>query len=470
MRRYRCIGDTQRITGEHDEEGHMKTKLFGVIGVAAATLAAAAPALAEKTKIDFWYGNSGDISKRVQDVCQHFNESQQEAEITCTSQGSYAAAVQNTIAAFRAGKQPTIVQVFDVGTLDLMLSDAFYPANKLMADFGYKIDWSNYFPGIANYFANSKGELYSMPFNNSTALLYWNKDAFAKIGKTEAPKTWEEAADDMKALKSAGYECPMAINVSADESWQLLEQFSAIHGEPIATKSNGYEGLDAELVFNKTKFVKYVTDLKSWYDQGLAKIKSKETGQTMVESFAAGDCQMIMTSVGDHGAIGRTAKPGMNWSVAMLPVYAGTERKNSLVGGASLWVLAGKSKEEYKAAAAFLNFIAQPEQALFWSTVTGYIPVTKTGYDYMVQKGFYQQPQYQGREIAIASLNASAPTAVSRGIRLGGFLQIRNEVANGLQAIFSNKESVQQAIDETVERGNAILRRFEATYKGKTLP
>jgi sn-glycerol 3-phosphate transport system substrate-binding protein len=458
------------ITGEHDEEGHMTSKLFGAIAVAAATLAAAAPAMADKTKIDFWYGNSGDISKRVQEVCQHFNDSQQDAEITCTSQGSYAAAVQNTIAAFRAGKQPTIVQVFDVGTLDLMLSDAFYPANKLMADFGYKIDWNNYFPGIANYFANSKGDLYSMPFNNSTALLYWNKDAFAKIGKSDAPKTWEEAADDMKALKSAGYECPMAINVSADESWQLLEQFSAIHGEPIATKNNGYEGLDAELVFNRTKFVKYVTDLKSWYDQGLAKIKSKETGQTMVESFAAGDCQMIMTSVGDHGAIGRTAKPGMNWSVAMLPVYAGTERRNSLVGGASLWVLAGKSKEEYKAAAAFLNFIAQPEQALFWSTVTGYIPVTKTGYDYMVQKGFYQQPQYQGREIAIASLNASAPTAVSRGIRLGGFLQIRNEVANGLQAIFSNKEPVQQAIDETVERGNAILRRFEATYKGKTLP
>ncbi|HWU00266.1 MAG TPA: extracellular solute-binding protein, partial [Terriglobales bacterium] len=206
----------------------MKTKLLGVLGVMSAAVALAAPASADKTKIDFWYGNSGDISKRVQEVCQHFNDSQQDFEVTCTSQGSYAAAVQNTIAAFRAGKQPTIVQVFDVGTLDLMLSDAYYPVYKLMADNGYKIDWNNYFPGIANYFADSKGELYSMPFNNSTALLYWNKDAFAKIGKSEAPKTWEEAADDMKAMKAAGYECPMAINVSADESWQLLEQFSAI--------------------------------------------------------------------------------------------------------------------------------------------------------------------------------------------------------------------------------------------------
>ncbi len=278
-----------RARPRHRRKGNTMTRLTrnlgilgGMLSLMATTMGGSAGASADRINIDFWYGNSGDISKRVQEVCQHFNDSQKDYEITCTSQGSYAAAVQNTIAAFRAGKQPTIVQVFDVGTLDLMLSDAYYPVNKLMADYGYNIDWHNYFPGIANYFANSKGELYSMPFNNSTALLYWNKDAFAKIGKDAAPATWEEAADDMKAMKAAGYECPMAINVSADESWQLLEQFSAIHGEPIATEKNGYGGLDAELVFNKTKFVKYVTDLKSWYDQGLVKIKSKETGQTMV--------------------------------------------------------------------------------------------------------------------------------------------------------------------------------------------
>src|SRR6201982_2069182 len=112
----------------------------------------AAPAFADPVKIDFWYGNSGDISKRVQEVCQHFNDSQKDFEVVCTSQGSYYAAVQNTIAAFRGGKPPTIVQVFDVGNLDLMLSDVYYPAFKLMADYGYTIDWSNYLPGIATYY------------------------------------------------------------------------------------------------------------------------------------------------------------------------------------------------------------------------------------------------------------------------------------------------------------------------------
>jgi len=448
----------------------MKLTWLGTAG-AVALLALSSPAFAGgQTKIDFWYGNSGHISEVVQQVCKNFNDSQQDYTVVCTSQGSYAAAVQNTIAAYRAGQQPTIVQVFDVGTLDLMLSDAYYPASKLMADEGYKVDWNDYLPGIRGYYATSKGEMYSFPFNSSTALLYWNKDAFQKIGKTAAPATWEEAAEDMKALKAAGYACPFGFDITADESWQFLEQFSAVNNEPLATKDNGYGGLDTELVFNKTKFVKYVTDLKSWYDQGLAVIKDEQAGQDMVAAFASGDCQMILTSVGDHGTVGSTAKPGMNWSVAMLPVYEGVKRHSSLVGGASLWVLAGKSKEEYKAAAAFLNFIGQPEQALFWSTNTGYIPVKKTGYDYMVAHGFYDDPKYKGREIAIASLTASDELSATHGTRMGGFLQIRNEVANGWQAIFANKVSVQEGIDGMVERGNAILRRFEATYKGKQLP
>jgi len=160
----------------------------------------------------------------------------------------------------------------------------------------------------------------------------------------------------------------------------------------------------------------------------------------------------------------------MHWDVAMLPVYDGTKRHNSFVGGASLWVLQNHTPDEYKAAAAFLNFIAQPEQALFWSTVTGYIPVTKTGYEYMKANGFYDKPPYKGREVAIASLSVEATSSGPGGIRLGNFLQIRGEVSNGLQEIFAGKATVQQGLDEAVERGDAILRRFEQTYKGEQLP
>jgi sn-glycerol 3-phosphate transport system substrate-binding protein len=450
----------------------MQAKLLGAVSALLAVAFLAGPAAAaEKTKIDFWFGNSGDIAKRVQEQCDRFNKSQNDYEVVCTSQGTYDASLQNTIAAYRAGKQPTIAQVSDAGTLDIMLSGAYYPANKLMKDMGYTVDWNDYFPGIANYYATSKGEMYSFPFNSSTALLYWNKDAFAKIGKDHAPETWEEAGEDFKALKDAGYACPLGFNISRDEVWQYEEQFNAIAGEPIATKKNGYEGLDSELTFNKGKWVQFVKDLKGWYDAKEAVLKSKDTGQTFVEAFAAGDCQVILTSVGDHGNIGRTAKAGMNWGVAMLPIYKGTERHSSFVGGASLWVLKGHNDTEYKAAAAFLNFLAKPEEALTWSMVTGYIPVRNSGYEYLVKNGFYTKAPYAGRELAIKSLTAGpANDPVAHGVRLGGLLQIREEISNGLQAIFINNADVQASLDSAAERGNAILRRFEQTYKGAQLP
>lgn len=257
---------------------------LAALAAGAISVSMALPAVAAPTKFDFWFGLSGDLARVVDTLCKNFNASQSDYEVVCTSQGNYDATLQNTIAAFRAGKQPAIVQVYDVGTATMMLSGAYKPADKLMEENGYKIDYSDYFPGIARYYATSKGEMLSFPFNSSTALMYWNKDAFAKIGKTEAPKTWEDVGADLKAMKDAGYDCPMAINISANESWQLMEQFSALHNQPIATKNNGYDGLDARLEVNKTKFVQYVTDLKKWYDAGLIKIKSKDLGQDMGKS------------------------------------------------------------------------------------------------------------------------------------------------------------------------------------------
>src|SRR6185437_6746683 len=211
-------------------------------------------------------------------------------------------------------------------------------------------------------------------------------------------------------------------------------------------------------------------DLKDWYDQGLVKIKDAKAGESYVAAFATGHCQMTLDSIGDHGTIGKTAAPGMHWGTAELPMYAGVERHNSIVGGASLWVLKGKSDAEYKGAAAFFNWLAKPEQALFWSTNTGYIPVTKTGYDFMTKSGFYQNPMYAGREVAVQSLSEGTPTPLSRGIRLVVMPQIRQEWGNAMQAIFAGQVSVQAGLDQAAQRSDADLAKAAAQYQGKTLP
>lgn len=445
----------------------MKTNwLLGAALTASALTFVASPAFAQ-TKFEFWYGLSGDLSERIQDMCKTFNESQADYEIVCVSQDNYDNNLQNTIAAFRANKQPTVTQIFDAGTLDLMLSEAYLPVRQLMEENGYDIDWADYFAGVGSYYSTSQGELLSMPFNSSTAVIYYNTDALAKVGFEGTPETWTQVEDVARKMKAAGYDCPIAFDPSG--AWQWFEQFEAIHNQPIATLGNGYGGLNAEMVVSKGKFVDQLSWIKAMYDEGLIVHKSKDTGETANDAFVNGNCQITSSSIADHGTFGKQAKEGVHWTNAMLPMLEGVERHNSFVGGASLWTLKGKSAEEYKGAAAFFNFLATPKQATWWSTVTGYIPVLNSAFEAMTADGFYDAAPYKGRELAIASLTMPAGEN-TRGIRLGGYASIRAEMVKTIQSVLFNDVPVQQALEEFDARGNEILRRFEATYAGKTLP
>jgi len=362
------------------------TKSFRTVALTAGVALTPLVAFAEPVEFHYWYGLTGQLGRVIEETCDRFNASQDEFEIVCTGQGDYAQAFQNTIAAFRAGEHPTIVQIYDIGTASLMLSDEFYPAHELMADFGIEIDWDNYIEGISAYYASSDGDLFSFPFNSSTPMMYYNKDAYEAIGQETPPETWEEVEAVFEKLAEAGYECPAALRIS---SWTMLEQFSAIHDIPVASNNNGYDGLDAEFLFHETKFVDHVRDHKRWIDNGWMEIKGAETGLSARDSFAQGECMHYFGSIAGHQAVHDSAKEGLNWDVAMLPVYEGFERNNSMVGGASLWVLSGKSEEEYRGAAAYLKFLATPESERFWAANTGYMPVTKTGVENLMESGFH---------------------------------------------------------------------------------
>lgn len=439
------------------------------ISVAALTVAftASATFAQEKIKFEYWYGLGGYLGEVVNQTCDRFNASQDTYQIVCVGQGGYATAVQNTIAAFRAGKHPTVVQAYDAGTADLMMSGEFYPVQKMMADFGIEIDWSNYFPGISNYYAASTGELISMPFNSSTAVMYYNVDDFTAAG-IEVPQTWEAFEAALRTLKTANPEkCAYGY---APSTWVDLEQFSMVHNVPVASRDNGYAGLDAEYVYNTTQHVKHMENINSWLDEGLLEIKTSQGGINSRDAFAQNQCSIFLGSIASHATVHASAVEGLTWDVAMLPVYEGFERTNSVVGGASLWVLSGKSEDEYRGAAEYLKFLATPESEEFFSTNTGYIPVTKTGYDALVAKGFYDNKPFKGREVAITSLTYTEPTALTRGIRLGGFIQGRSEWIAEVEAALAGQKTMQEALDTAVERSNQVLRKFERTYNGKQLP
>jgi|688.fasta_scaffold77868_2 sn-glycerol 3-phosphate transport system substrate-binding protein len=433
-----------------------------IFGLSAATAQAQG-----RQRFEYWYGLTGQLGEVMADHCRRFNESQTRYEAVCVGQGGYDRAEQNTIAAYRARQHPTIVQIYDAGTVNFMLSGATYNAVTFARDFNMRINWADYFPGVASYYATSRGEMWSFPYNSSSAVMYWNRQAYRSINRNEAAGSWEQLERDLRSLKAAGHACPMAIDF---DTWQWVEQFLAVHNQPIATRDNGYAGLNAELSFNKGLLPTHLNNMKRWFDEGLVRIQTAQTGKTLVQAFADGSCAVTMSSIANHGVVGATQTPGMEWSVAMLPVYEGYTRHNSLVGGASLWVMQGKSRGEYEAAAAFLDWIATPAEVQWMPTVTGYIPITTPAFQQMTAAGFYQQPRFAGRETSITSLTFTPPTNNTRGIRLGNFTSIRAELQSELQAAFTGQKSVQQALDDAASRGNQILRRFEQTMRGRELP
>jgi sn-glycerol 3-phosphate transport system substrate-binding protein len=418
--------------------------------------------MAKPIEIQWWHAMRGARGETVKKIVDAFNASQKDFVVIETNKGNYDETVNAGVAAYRAKKQPHILQSFEVGTQTMMLSGAIYPVYKLMADQGYKVDWKLYLQPVLSYYVDDKDNLLSMPFNSSTPVMYYNKDQFKQAGiaplsKTE-PITWDQLGDLTAKLVAAGVKKGM---VTSWPSWVQIENYSAIHNLPFATKANGYEGLDCELTINNPQVVNHIALLKSWMADNRFSYEGQKY-QGPEAAFFSQDAAILMDSISAIGATKQNAK--FDWDVAPLPVEASMKNpQNSIIGGASLWVMKGLPKKDYKGVAAFLHFLAQNDMQELWHIETGYLPITISAYESLKAKGFYKKYPYQ--EVGIKQMTRRNPTKNSRGLRLGYFIQIRNIINEELELVWNGSKTPQQALDAAVQRSNEELRKFEKTYK-----
>jgi sn-glycerol 3-phosphate transport system substrate-binding protein len=312
---------------------------------------------------------------------------------------------------------------------------------------------------VTGYYTDLKGNMLSLPFNSSTALFYINKGAFKKAGlEPVAPKTWKELRAVAGKLKAAGQEC---VYTTSWPSWVHVENFSAWHNAPIGTLQNGMGGLDTAFKFNSPLHVKHVQMLADMAKQGLF-VYAGRTSQGDAK-FSGGECAMFTGSASAIGGIKKAGK--VDWSVNFLPYHDDVKGapQNSIIGGASLWVMAGKPQGDYKGVAKFLSFLSLPETQVEWHTGTGYVPITLAAYEQTRASGFYDKNP--GFDMAVKQLTLHNPTANSKGLRFGNFVQTRDIIKEELEAAFSGKKSAKAALDDAVARGNDVLRKFRAANK-----
>ena len=421
---------------------------------------AAAPASAQRVEVQWWHAMGGVLGERVNELVKGFNEAQDKYTVVAVNKGNYDEVINGTIAAYRAKRHPHLVQIYERGFMTMLLSDAVVPVHQLMKEQKYDVDWSDFIKPVAGFYTY-KGNLMTMPFNSSTPILWYNKDQFAKAGFEKPAATWQEFEKQLYAIKAKGAaECGTAL--ANDYFWSLIENYSAINDQPFATRSNGFEGIDTEFVYNKTKVVGQVTRLKKWLDDGVLQLAG--TGLSPQQLFASGKCATYISSTADHGAMERNAT--IPWSATFLPHEDDVATpRNSTIGGATIWVLKGHKAEEYAGVAAFFNHLASPRTQVWWHKVTGYVPLTNAAYKVARDEGYYAQNPT--REIAVLQLSRGTPTENSMGFRFGNFTQTTFALRQEMEAVMTGKKQPQQALDDSVKRGNEILRQFEKLNQGK---
>lgn len=436
----------------------MKTKLMVQAMVVALVMVMAQAAWAA-TQIQWWHAMGGVNGERVNKIANDFNVTQSEFKVVPVYKGNYTETMTAAIAAFRAKKQPHIVQVFEVGTATMMAAKgAVYPVEQMMNDAGRPFDKSAFLPAVISYYQTPEGELLSMPFNSSTPVLWYNKDAFKKAGITDLPKTWPEVKAASEKLVAAGYKSGFSFGW---QSWVMIENFSAWHNTPLGTKENGFAGLDTEFTFNNAKVKKVMSDVAAWGKDKIFAYGGRR-GDSL-PMFTNQECGMWLNSSAYYGGIKKQAK--FEFGQTMLPFYPDMIDKpqNSIIGGATLWVLKGHKKETYKGVAQFMEYLSSPAVQAWWHQETGYVPITTAAYELSKQQGFYKSNP--GTDTAIKQLSLNQPTPASRGLRFGNFVQVRDVINEEMEAVWNGSKTADAAMDDAVKRGNQLLRKFEKANK-----
>jgi sn-glycerol 3-phosphate transport system substrate-binding protein len=427
--------------------------------VAVAMFGAAVSASAQ-TEIQFWHSMTGALGDRVSDLSKRFNESQKDYKVVPVFKGTYPESMAATVAATRAGNPPHIVQVFEVGTATMMASGkAIKPVYEVMAQAGEKFDPKSYVPAVAGYYSTPSGQMLSLPFNSSTVVFYFNKDAFQKAGldPNNPPKTWPAVMAAAAKLKVSGEKCGYTTGWP---SWVHFETFSAWHDMPFASKQNGFAGIDPKLEIVNPLQIKHIENLVDWSKKGYFTYGGRTNEAE--SKFFSGECAMLTSSSAALANIKRNAK--FQFGISTVPYYSDVPGapQNTIIGGASLWVMNGKPANDYKGVARFFTYLSSPEIQAEWHQQTGYLPITTAAYELTKKSGFYDKNP--GANVSVEQMIVKT-TKNSRGVRIGSFVQVRDIIQEELELALAGKKSAKEAVEAATKRGNELIDRFARAQK-----
>ncbi|NGX58932.1 MAG: sn-glycerol-3-phosphate-binding periplasmic protein UgpB [Chlamydiae bacterium] len=405
------------------------------------------------TEIVLWHAFDGFLCEVFEEIISDFNHHSGAYLVVLKKAGNYQEVVEKGLEAFPKKAHPHILQIYEVATLSAMEKrDTFLPVDQLMLTYHKKFDPDIYIDAVRSYYTSPEGQMMSLPWNASTGILFYNKNAFREAGLNpeQPPKTWEELEKYCQQLRKAGY-------IGFTTAWPAayhLEHLCCWHNLPFASKGNGLDGTGAKLIFNGPNQVHHIRKVAEWQKKGFFQYAGRYSEEPE-NLFASEKCAMLFQGANRLPLIQRNADFPIG--VGYMPYWSQITKVpfNLNIGGSSFWVMRGFSKHEYRGVMQFFEYLSSTEIQAFWHQKTGYLPITEAAYYLTKKKGFYKD--HLAAEIAVLEVMSRAPTPNTRGVRLPNYMEVRNVIIDHLEKAFSGELSPQEALDQAVAEGNKLL-------------
>lgn len=419
---------------------------------------------AEKKEIVLWHAFEGFIAEKFLEIVEDFNHQSNSFRIVLDRRGNYTETYAMGLEAFAQGHPPQILQVYEVATQSMMLqTGVFRPVDLLMKQFFKKFDADIYIDAVRDFYSTPDKKMYSLPWNASTGILFYNKKAFEKAGldPNSPPSTWEQLEDMASKLVNAGYKgfvtaWPVAYHLEYICSW---------HNLPFATKENGIGGLDARLHFNEPYQIRHLAKLGSWQKEHIFQYEGRFTEEPE-KRFMDGKSAILLQGSNRYPMLKKGSKDPIG--VGFMPYWsdiAGSPYRLT-IGGSSFWAMEGFDEETYRGIAQFFAYLSLPEVQAYWHQETGYLPITEAAYYLSKKKGFYEENP--AAEIAVLEVMNQKIGPYTKGIRLGNYHIIREKILDYIEKALEGELTAKEALDKAVDEGNILLSQFEIEHTKKS--
>lgn len=416
---------------------------------------------ADKVNVQFWHAMGGWRIELLQEMANDFMALNPDINVEVQYTGSYGDTINKLNVAIQSGVAPHVVQGYDIATQMLIDGEVAVPMQDLI-DADPTFDIGTFMPQVLNYYRVG-GKLYCMPFNSSNAIMFYNKTLFKKAGldPNKPPKTYEELLDYAEKLMVKDDKGNV---VQAGITWNLhcwfFEQFMAVQNSPLADNNNGRTGRPTKAIFNSDAGLKTFTFWNDLTKNG-SMINTKVHDWTGARNlFISQKVAMIITSTSDVALMVKSAEENnFELGTAFIPAPADAESGGVVIGGGSLWMVAGKPEAETKAAWEFVKFMAQSAQQITWHKGTGYFPVRKDAVEDLLAQGYYSESPHN--LTAILQLLLSTQNYNSNGAIIGAFAEVRAIVESNVQKMLSGDMTPAEALAAAEKETTVAIRDYE---------